>query len=133
MGARPDPGEARDNDLVHQRDADRRLEDLGRQVPGTDLLAGRVAHLDGGHPAHAPLSATPLTRRSPRSASACTTSRFKTVTRTLPCWPAIGMPLKTRLGVAHAPIAPGARCLRFVPWLARRPWNPCRFITPVVP
>ena len=50
-----------------------------------------------------------------------------------PCCPAIGMSLNTRLGVAHAPIAPGARCLRFVPWLARSPWNPWRFITPVVP
>ena len=44
----------------------------------------------------------------PRSGSACTTSRFSTVTRSLPCCPAIRMPLNTRLGVAQAPIAPGA-------------------------
>ena len=36
-------------------------------------------------------------------------------------------------GVAQAPIDPGERCLRWVPWLAPRPLNPCRFMTPAVP
>ena len=43
------------------------------------------------------------------------------------------MPLNTRDGVAHAPIAPGERCLRSVPWLLDRPLNPWRFITPANP
>ena len=47
--------------------------------------------------------------------------------------PAIRTPLKTRPGVAQAPIEPGERCLRSTPWLARRPWKPCRFMTPAKP
>ena len=50
------------------------------------------------------------------------------VTRSLPIWPAIRMPLNTREGVAQAPIAPGERCLRSVPWLAHSPAKPWRFI-----
>ena len=38
--------------------------------------------------------------------------------------------VKTRPGVAQAPIEPGERCLRSTPWLDLRPWKPCRFITP---
>ena len=47
--------------------------------------------------------------------------------------PAIRMPLNTRLGVAHAPIEPGERCLRWVPWLALSPPKPWRFMTPANP
>ena len=28
---------------------------------------------------------------------------------------------------------PGERCLRSTPWLAFRPWKPCRFMTPAKP
>src|SRR5436190_4586702 len=42
-------------------------------------------------------------------------------------------PLKTRPGVAHAPIEPGERCLRSTPWLLFKPEKPCRFITPAKP
>ena len=38
------------------------------------------------------------------------------VTRLLPYWPAIFMPLNTRAGVAHAPIEPGERCFLWFPW-----------------
>src|SRR5690554_4411853 len=47
--------------------------------------------------------------------------------------PAIRVPLNTRPGVAQPPIAPGERCLRSTPCDARRPWKPCRFITPAKP
>ena len=50
-----------------------------------------------------------------------------------PSWPAIRMPLNTRLGVAHAPIAPGERCFLCTPWPPPRPANPWRFITPENP
>ena len=43
------------------------------------------------------------------------------------------IPLKTRLGVAQAPIEPGERCFFCTPWLARKPWNPCRRMTPLNP
>ena len=35
-------------------------------------------------------------------------------------WPAMRVPLKTRAGVAQAPIEPGERCLRWVPWERRQ-------------
>jgi hypothetical protein len=38
-----------------------------------------------------------------------------TVVRTPPIRPAIRTPLNTRPGVAHAPMEPGERCLRWVP------------------
>src|SRR5947209_18375581 len=118
-------GQTRDDDLMHERHVHRRLEQLRRKVGVADLLAGRVAN---GHLGHQPaLPAGALTaertmtrppegpgtapRRSSRlrSASAWTTSRFSTVTRAFPIWPAIRVPLKTLDGVAHAPIAPGER------------------------
>jgi hypothetical protein len=52
------------------------------------------------------------------------------VTFALPCWPGIPMPLNTREGVAQAPIAPGARCFLWLPWLAPWPLKLWRFITP---
>ena len=55
------------------------------------------------------------------------------MTRSLPMWPAIRIPLKMRAGVAQAPTEPGERCLRSVPWEADRPLKPCRFITPAKP
>src|SRR5439155_614190 len=42
----------------------------------------------------------PFTINRLRSASTATTSRLRTVTRSLPIWPAIRVPLNTRLGVA---------------------------------
>src|SRR3954466_9849262 len=72
-------------------------------------------------------------RSRPRSASTAWTVRFWVVCRTAPMRPAIRTPLKTRLGVAQAPIEPGERCLRCVPCAAPRPLKPCRFMTPAVP
>ena len=43
------------------------------------------------------------------------------------------MPLNTRAGVAHAPIAPGARWLLWLPWLAPWPLKLCRTMTPAKP
>ena len=83
-------------------------------------------------PPSGPGTAPRISRRL-RSGSARTTSRFKIVTRSLPIWPAIRMPLNTREGVAHAPMEPGERCLRCVPWLLDMPEKPWRFITPANP
>ncbi len=47
--------------------------------------------------------------------------------------PAIRVPLKTRLGVAQAPIEPGLRWLRCEPCDELTPANPWRFMTPAVP
>ena len=43
------------------------------------------------------------------------------------------MPLNTRAGVAHAPIAPGARCFLWLPCDAPWPEKLWRFITPEKP
>src|SRR6185436_2469443 len=75
----------------------------------------------------------PLIRIRPESASTRCTVRFCVVTRTCPIRPAMRRPLNTRPGVAQPPIEPGLRCLRWVPWLAPSPLNPCRFMTPAVP
>ena len=53
--------------------------------------------------------------------------------RSEPIRPAILIPLKTRPGVAHAPIEPGDLCFLFTPCDARSPWKPCLFITPAKP
>ena len=55
------------------------------------------------------------------------------VTRPLPCWPAIFMPLNTRAGVAHAPIEPGERCFLWLPCDAPWPLKLWRCIAPVKP
>ena len=68
-----------------------------------------------------------------RSVSTPTTSRLRVVTRSPPMRPAIGMPLKTRAGVAQAPIEPGARCTLWLPWLAPWPEKLCRSMTPGKP
>src|SRR6202008_10495 len=136
------------HDLVDQRHVDLGREDLLRQV---DRLALGANDADGGHQASLPPSVrfrtalrtsttrprgpgtAPLIRSSPRSAStACTVSDW-TVVRTPPIRPALPCPLNTRPGVAHAPMEPGERCLRWVPCAAPRPLKPCRFITPAVP
>ena len=58
----------------------------------------------------------PLISSRLRSASTWATSRPFWVTRLLPIWPGILMPLKTRAGKVLAPIEPGARTL-WEPWL----------------
>ena len=63
----------------------------------------------------------PLIRSSPRSASTECTVSDCTVVRTPPIRPAIRTPLNTRPGVAHAPMEPGERCLRWVPCEERGP------------
>ena len=57
-----------------------------------------------------------LDRIRPFSASTAWTVRFWTVTRAEPIRPAMRTPLKTRPGVAQAPMEPGERCLRWTPW-----------------
>ena len=74
-----------------------------------------------------------VTRSRLRSGSLSMTSRFSVVVRTLPCWPAIFMPLNTRAGVAQAPIEPGARCFLWLPCDAPWPLKLCRCIAPVKP
>ena len=49
----------------------------------------------------------PLTTSMLFSASTLRTSRLKTLTRSLPMWPAIRMPGKTRDGHEDAPMEPG--------------------------
>ena len=66
----------------------------------------------------------PLTRIRPFSASTAWTVRFWTVTVSRPMRPAIRTPLKTRPGVAQAPMEPGLRWLRWAPWEAPTPWKP---------
>src|SRR5256885_2100719 len=140
MRAGAEAGEAGDDHLVHERYGHLRLEELGGQVAAAGLLAGRVEDVDLRH--HAPFVAgvltaerimtspplgpgtAPFTSSRLRSGSVRTISRFKIVTRAFPMCPDIRMPLNTRLGVAHAPMEPGERCLRCVPWLDPRPPNP---------
>src|SRR5262245_43487550 len=125
MGARAARREARGDHLVHHGHVHGDLEEVGRELALGEHLALHAAHLDRCHQwCRFPVSpvftlertmtsdpAGPGTapRRSSRlrSASVSTTSRFNTVTRSLPIWPAIRVPLNTRDGVAHAPMAPG--------------------------
>src|SRR5439155_6852722 len=150
-GVRAPPGRRflRHHDLVHERDVHLDGEDLTGQLDIRTGLAGRSCNTDRGHLASPPVSClaalrirtrpplgpgtAPLISSSPRSAStACTVSRG-TVVLALPIRPAIFMPWNTRPGVAHPPMDPGDRCLRWVPWEAPRPLKPYRFITPAVP
>ena len=55
------------------------------------------------------------------------------MTFVLPYWPAMRTPLNTRAGVAHAPIAPGARCFLWLPCDAPWPEKLWRFMTPLKP
>ena len=75
----------------------------------------------------------PLTRISSRSASAWTTSRLSVVTCWPPMRPAIRVPLKTRAGVAQAPIEPGARWCLWLPWAPPWPLKLWRFMAPAKP
>src|SRR6185437_3125210 len=138
----------RHHDLVDQRHVHLGGEDLVGEFHRLFLSA---YHADRGHQATSPsvpsvLAAlrtsttrplgpgtAPLIRSSPRSASTACTVSDCTVVRTPPIRPAIRTPLNTRPGVAHAPMEPGERCLRWVPCAAPRPLKPCRFITPALP
>ncbi len=75
----------------------------------------------------------PFTRISSRSGSAWTTSRLSVVTWWPPIRPAIRVPLKTRAGVAQAPMDPGDRCFLWLPWAAPWPLKLCRFMAPAKP
>ena len=75
----------------------------------------------------------PRTRISSRSASAWTTSRFSVVTWCPPMRPAMRVPLKTRAGVAQAPMDPGERCFLWLPWAAPWPLKLWRFMAPAKP
>src|SRR5690606_1733229 len=141
----------RHDHLVHERDVGLHVEDLRRQVDGAARAAVGADDVDGGHCCSPPADAgclaavrmssspplgpgtAPLTSSRFRSGWTSWMVRFWTVWRTPPIRPAIRVPLKTRAGVAHAPMAPGERCLRSTPWEPRSPWKPCRFITPAKP
>ena len=103
--------------LVELRTDDADQYTLGQELTAETFGAGDLVDVTG---------------RSKGKGTACTVSRG-TVVRTLPIRPAIFTPLNTRPGVAHPPIDPGERCLRWVPWEEPRPLKPCRFITPAVP
>src|SRR5690606_19041837 len=99
------------------------------------LTAGRTITLEPGAPGTAPLISSRFF-----SASTRTTSRFWTVTRSAPMWPAIFLPLNTRPGLWFWPMEPGARCDSELPWVAScmlkfqrliTPWKPLPFDVPV--
>ena len=131
VGAGPGGGELGPHDPVHHRHVDLDPEDLLGQLDRAGLLAVGVEDVDLSHwrlTALTELRTITRPRLGPgtaprisswlRSGSALTTSRLRTVTRWLPMWPAIRIPLKMRAGVAQAPTEPGERCLRSVPWEA---------------
>src|SRR5436309_4883606 len=146
--ALPGRGLLRHHDLVDQRHVHLGGEDLVGEFHRLGLSA---YHADRCHRATSPsvpsvLAAlrtsttrplgpgtAPLIRSSPRSASTACTVSDCTVVRRPRSRPAIRAHLNTRPGVAHAPMEPGERCLRWVPCAAPRPLNPCRFITPALP
>src|SRR5262249_26790811 len=135
--------------LVHQRDVDLDGEELRRELDVPAALAGRGDDLDRAHLASftagclAALRTRTRLPRGPGTAPRMSSSpgRWPTGWRvgrapgvlTFPTRPAMRRPLNPRPGVAQPPIEPGARCLRWVPCEAPRPWKPCRFITPAVP
>ena len=79
--------------------------------------AGSRGRLGAGH--------APLTRIRPRSVSTAWTVRFWVVTVSVPIRSAIRTPLKTRPGVAQAPIEPGLRWFLWAPWEDETPAKPC--------
>src|SRR5450432_2347056 len=154
--ALPGRGLLRHHHLVDQRDVDLGAEDLLRQLHGLADLAGGIHDLNRAHfvspfadrpPASSGVLAAlrtstrpplgpgtaPLISSRPRSVSTRYSFSIGVVVRIPPIRPAIRTPLKTRPGVAQAPMEPGERCLRWVPWEEDRPLKPCRFMTPAKP
>src|SRR6202035_3712243 len=143
--ALPRGGALRHHNLWDQLGVPRGGEERVRQLDGAGLVARRRHDVDGAHqfPSRAAERTTtspprgpgiaPLMRSRFLSPSTACTVRLCTVVRSAPIRPAILTPLKTRPGVAHAPIEPGERCLRWVPCEAERPLKWCRFMTPAKP
>ena len=75
----------------------------------------------------------PRTMRRFRSPSTFSTRSLRTVTRRLPMWPGMRLPLTTRPGNVPAPMEPGARSRSFWPWDLGPPAKLWRFITPWKP
>src|SRR5688572_18156948 len=109
----------RDDRLVHDRPVRLHAKHPIVQVERADDLALDILHVHRGHrstprflimisPPLGPGMAPRMAIRF-RSASMRTISRFWTVTRSSPMWPAIFMPFMTRPGVVPEPIEPGAR------------------------
>src|SRR5204863_8740331 len=128
--------------LVENRDVGRDVPDPLVQLDRVDGLAAEVPDRYVHHASARFLSITrpprgpgtaPFTATRFFSGSTRTTCRFLTVTRSLPMWPAIRMPLMTRPGVVPEPIEPGARQRSDWPWVFGPPWKPCRFMTPAKP
>ena len=100
---------------------------------GASLGSGRLtASRTSTQPPLVPGTA-PRTSTRPRSASVSTTSRFSVVTRMLPMWPAIFLPLKTLPGSWRWPVEPWLRWVTETPWVARRPEKFQRFMAPWKP
>src|SRR5690606_40006116 len=117
-------GQLGGDDLVHQRNADAGVEDVDRQVGVNGLgHVGQAPFAAERMTTRAPLApgTAPLTRMRPRSTSTAWTVRFCVVTVSVPMWPAMRRPLKTRPGVAQPPIEPGLRWLRCAPCEAETP------------
>src|SRR5581483_1001971 len=116
------------------------------QLNGADALACRASHVRFHHddprsrralvmrtiPPDGPGTA-PLRARRLRAGSMASTSKFLTVTRALPIWPAMRVPFRTRPGVVPAPEEPSARQRSDWPCVLGPPPNPWRRTTPAKP
>src|SRR5690606_4463053 len=116
--------------LVDQGDVDLDVEDLGGKVDlhglGSHAQASWVFLAAERSTTRPPLlpGTAPLSRIRPFSTSTACTVTFWVVTTSLPIRPDMRVPLKTRPGVAQAPIEPGLRWLRWAPCEAETPEKP---------
>src|SRR5262249_1119840 len=122
------------------RDVDLDVEDLRGQIDverlgGVTHRATSLAFAAERMTTSPPLGpgTAPFSRIRPFSASTACTETFWVVTGSPPIRPAIRTALNTRPGGAQPPMEPGEGCLRCTPCEARRPWKPCRFMTPAKP
>src|SRR4029077_8722064 len=126
------------HDLVDERVVAILPEHLGRELCLGGCAQGWCGQ--GGHQLSVLISTRPPTDPGTapaissrlRSVSTSATLRPRWVTRWSPMWPAILMPLRTRAGVADAPIDPGARTL-CEPCDTGPRWKLWRLIVPAKP
>ena len=131
-GAGAAAGQLGDHGLVQHGLVDRRREERLGQVDRAGLRAGLGVEGRGGHRSGLPDEDERVAARRGRGpdqeqvalgVGARRWSAFLTVTRALPMWPAMRVPLNTLPGVVPPPIEPGARC-ESEPWVSgpRRKW-----------
>src|SRR5579871_436803 len=120
VGARPQSRLVLTNRFVKQRLVDFGAKHFVGQLQVADLLIIQIHYIDCRHgsylfalrtityPPFGPGTA-PFTTSTLSSRSTSTISRFRTVTRSCPMWPAMRIPGSTREGKLEAPIEPGAR------------------------